>query len=391
LIRQDCNFTNTRGSSEFIDNLLLPPFCTPYHINFFFMKKIKYSISTLLAAVLVAQMAWAGNPDRQGEAGAAQLLLNPWARSAGFHSMNTSSVSGTEAMFLNVAGLANFKEKSTQITLGHTRYLEGADVAINALGFARRIGSGAFGISLMSMDFGGIEITSDATPGGSGAIYNPSFINLGVSYSHLFVDRSGNGKVLVGATAKVVSEAVTNANARTFALDAGVQYMSGPQDNFKFGVSLRNVGGRMRFGGEGLSFQVPNPDPAKPYLINYYNRSAVYELPSQLNIGTSYDFILNRTSALSVLGNFTSNAFARDQIGVAAEFRLRELFSARLGYKHELESNSVERTLDTGLSAGFSLTLPVTKNKETRLGLDYAFRATAVYQGIHNLGLRLEF
>jgi Type IX secretion system membrane protein PorP/SprF len=358
---------------------------------FLFMKKVKYTINALLAIALMTQSVWAGNPDRQGEAGAAQLLLNPWARSAGFHSMNTSSVSGTEAMFLNVAGLANFKEKSTQLTLGHTRYLEGADVGINALGFARRIGNGAFGISLMAMDFGGIEITTDATPGGSGAIYNPSFFNMGLSYSHLFVDRSGNGKVLVGTTAKIVSEAITNASARTFALDAGVQYMSGPQDNFKFGVSLRNVGGRMRFAGEGLSFQVPNPDPAKPYQLNYYNRSSVYELPSQLNIGTSYDFIFNRTSVISVLGNFTSNAFARDQIGVGAEFRLRELFAVRLGYKHELEADATERTLDTGLSAGFSLLLPVTKNKETRLGLDYGFRATNIYQGIHNLGLRLEF
>ena len=48
----------------------------------------------------------AGNPDRQGEAGANELLFNPWARSAGLHSMNTASIMGVEAMRLNIAGLA---------------------------------------------------------------------------------------------------------------------------------------------------------------------------------------------------------------------------------------------------------------------------------------------
>ena len=33
----------------------------------------------------------AGNPDRQGEAGAVQLLMNPWAPSAGLHSLGTSA------------------------------------------------------------------------------------------------------------------------------------------------------------------------------------------------------------------------------------------------------------------------------------------------------------
>ena len=41
--------------------------------------------------------ASAGNPDRQGEAGAYELLLNPWARTIGLHSMTTASVRGVEA------------------------------------------------------------------------------------------------------------------------------------------------------------------------------------------------------------------------------------------------------------------------------------------------------
>jgi hypothetical protein len=44
--------------------------------------------------LLLAGTVFAGNPDRQGEAGANQLLINPWARSAGLHTMGTANVTG---------------------------------------------------------------------------------------------------------------------------------------------------------------------------------------------------------------------------------------------------------------------------------------------------------
>ena len=82
--------------------------------------------------MLLAGSLLAGNPDRQGEAGANQLLINPWARSAGLHSMNTANVRGADAMFQNVAGLSRIQKMELQ--LAHTRYLEGADIKVNAFG-----------------------------------------------------------------------------------------------------------------------------------------------------------------------------------------------------------------------------------------------------------------
>ena len=134
----------------------------------------KYLYLLPLCILMMAGAAFAGNPDRQGEAGANQLLVNPWARSAGLHSLNTSYVSGTDALFLNVAGVARIKK--TQIQLAHTRYLEGAEININALGFAQRVGkSGAFGISLVSFDLGEFDLTTTDNPEGSGATFSLRF------------------------------------------------------------------------------------------------------------------------------------------------------------------------------------------------------------------------
>jgi hypothetical protein len=337
----------------------------------------------LFAAFLSMGTAIAGNPDRQGEAGANQLLINPWARCAGLHATNTANTSGAEALYLNVAGLARIS--GTQLQLGHTRYI--ADINLNALGFAQRVGNGGgtFGISLVAMDLGEFESTTTDNPGGSGATYSPTYFNMGISYAHLFAN-----KVSVGITAKLVNESVSNAGARAFALDAGVQYITGKDDNFKFGISLRNVGSKMQFRGEGLSKQLPNPGPVD-YNNTYYERSTAYELPSQLNIGASYDWLLGKTNRLTLLGNFTSNAFSRDQVGGGLELSVSKMFGLRVGYKAELDAPEAEATIDNGMSAGVSFSTPVRKGSDTRIALDYGYRQTKIFNGIHNLGLRLEF
>jgi hypothetical protein len=52
----------------------------------------------------------AGNEQRAGQAGASELLINPWARSSGWGGANTAGIKGLEALNLNVAGTAFTKK-----------------------------------------------------------------------------------------------------------------------------------------------------------------------------------------------------------------------------------------------------------------------------------------
>jgi hypothetical protein len=354
------------------------------------MKNIYLFISLSLLSLPGALLA--GNPDRQGEAGANQLLINPWARSAGFHSMNTANVTGVDALYLNVAGLTRINK--TQIQFCHTRYLDGADINLNAVGLAQKIGkkkSGSLGISLVSFDLGDFDFTTETSPEGTGATFSPTYFNLGVSYAHMFAN-----KVSVGVTGKMVSESTSSVQANAFAIDAGVQYVTGENDNFKFGISLRNVGSRMQFKGEGLSEQRPNPSPAFDYPVTYYQRASPYELPSQLNIGASYDWYLtSKDYRLTAVGNFTSNSFSRDLLGGGLEFGYRDLFALRVGYKSETDFSDLESSLDNGISAGFSVSVPLRKKEAEdvyipRMSIDYGYRSTDVFNGIHNIGVRID-
>lgn len=348
--------------------------------------------TTIIALAAASSMAWAGNPDRQGEAGAYELLINPWARSAGLHTMHTSGIRGAEAMQLNPAGLSRISR--TEIALGHTKYLVGTGININALGFATKISKGGtLGISLMLLDFGELQKTTVENPEG-GETFKPNFSNIGISYAYMFAN-----KISVGATVRLVNESLDNVSARATALDAGIQYVTGDKehnDKFKFGISLRNVGTKMVFRGQGLTEQRPNPEGTFTYPNSYYRRGAEYNLPSQLNIGMSYDLYLGGSTnefahRVTVLGNFVSNAFSRDNLGAGLEYALGDKFALRGGYKYEigLSTSDVDATVDSGPAAGASFMTPFKRGGASNLAIDYSWRSTNQWGGIHSLSLRI--
>jgi len=312
--------------------------------------------------------------------------IDPWARSAGLHSMSTSSVAGVEAMRINVAGLSRINKG--ELVIGNTRLYEGSTLGINSVGFATKAGkSGAFGISLVAMDFGEITVTTTGQPGGTGGTYTPSFFNLGLGYSYTYENR-----ISVGLLVRAISETLPDVSASGFAIDAGVQYVSGDRDEFKLGIALRNIGSPMEFAGEGLSFRTTAPLAEDAYEITVNQRAEDFELPSLLNIGMSYDFYFGETSFLRALANFTSNAFARDDIGIGAEFSFRDLVVLRGAYKLALDKGEdFEENLYTGFAGGVSIDVPLKRADNRIVGIDYAYRATNPFRGTHNFSLRLGF
>ena len=214
------------------------------------------------------------------------------------------------------------------------------------------------------------------------------YFNLGVSYANVF-----ENKVSVGATFRAVSESIADASATAIALDAGVQYVTGEQDNFKFGISLRNIGARLQFSGEGLDIDNEIEQGATSFGLTNSLRSDDFELQSVLNIGGSYDFLMGKKSRITLIGNYTSNAFSQDQAGGGLEFSFNELVMIRGGYKLDFgqtANSGLEEPLYTGPAAGVSLNIPVNKNDGApRIGIDYAYRTTKIFDGTHNIAVRI--
>lgn len=350
----------------------------------------------LLGAFLLPKSAWAGNPDRQGEAGAYELLLNPWARSAGLNGLVVSSVTGVEAMRFNPAGIGR-APSSTEVVVSHTQYMVGTGMSMTAGGLAQSIGkNGAIGLTLMAFNFGNIPLTTTKQPQG-GATFSPSFFNIGLGYSHTFRDEKGNEKISVGLTVRVVSESIANAAAMGVAFDAGVQYVTGANKQIKFGLALRNIGTKMKFQGDGLSFVGTAPNGNTSLTVE--QRVAGFELPSLLHIGASYDFWFpgetearqGKTNRLSLNAMFTANSFARDQYGLGLEYGFKEMLMLRAAFRYEGLMFDIDRasTISNGFTAGLSVQVPFKKGSSRKIAFDYAFELQKNFAGSHAFSLRL--
>jgi hypothetical protein len=358
------------------------------------MKHTTKILTVILAGTMFAGNSFAGNQDRAGQAGATELLLNPWARSSGFGSANVAGVRGLEGQFLNVAGTAFTKK--TEILFAHTNYLKSTGIGVNTFGFSQKVGaSGVLGLGFMSMNFGDIEVTTTEMPEGGLGKYPVSFMNIGLSYAKGFTDHIFGGLLVRG-----ISQSIPDAKAGGLALDAGIQYVAGKLNNAKFGISLKNVGPKMQFRGDGLFTPVINVNNNSTATLE--QRSEAFELPSQVNIGGGYDFYLggndsaSRAHRITLAGAFVSNSFTKDEFRIGLEYGFKTFLMLRAGYGYEKGIGNDDDTqtnyrtsAQKGLNAGFTIELPLNKEKGSTFGLDYSYRSTKPFDGTHSIGIRM--
>jgi hypothetical protein len=312
-------------------------------------------------------------------------------------------------MYSNVAGMA-FAVK-TEIGYSNTIYNVGSETMINGFGIAQSLGKegnskGVLGLSAMIMSLGDIPRTTIDYPEGNGT-FPATVTNIGVSYALSF-----SNYIHSGVSFKLINETTSNATATGFAIDAGVQYVTGENDQFKLGVVLKNIGLPMRYSGDGLFVRSHLNRNSFPSSILLPSES--FEMPALLGLGISYDFLfgdkngntgnkdITRADArnrITIAGSYIANAYSRDQFVLGLEYSLLEVFQVRGGYTVEnftFEDGSNKLIVNTtgnlaGPSAGMSILIPLNKNTESpsRLALDYSYRFTKSWNGCHAIGIRI--
>ena len=392
------------------------------------MKRI-YLILLISILGLVSSDLFAGNHQRAGQAGASQLLVNPWARTTGWGEAGVACVTGYESMHLNVAGLAFTKK--LEVGFNNSQYLVGTGLQVNAAALAIRVGENSvLGAMVNVYNWGEIEKTNEYMPEGGFGTYKPGYATIGVSYAREF-----SNSIYGGITIKMLNEHTDNIKSSGFAIDAGIQYITGfgkykdirNRDNIHFGITMKNVGTTMKYTGDGMTFVGFSPTGT---LMSVENRSQEYELPSLIKIGLSYHIrlapkvdeeedVVYSNHNLAIALNFTSNSFTKDQFHVGIEYSFMEYLFLRAGYTYEKGLYSVSdcTTWFNGPSAGITLQAPLKKREggksssrlsdgsspkkaiyglnttsvSTRpvLAIDYSYRFTNIMGGVHTFGLRV--
>ena len=239
------------------------------------------------------------------------------------------------------------------------------------------------------MQFGELDVTTTDQPDGTGATFKPSLLNFALSYAKTF-----SNSISAGMTIRIISESIPDASAQGLSIDAGVMYVAGERDQAKFGISLRNLGPTMKFTGDGFSIKAFFQGNENS--ISVYQRSESFELPTQLRIGASYDFLIGETSRLTAAANFTSNSFTKDQFGLGLEYSFKEILILHAGYNYETgitnAVNDPERTnAYNGLALGGTIEVPLSKKSDLKLGIDYAYQSTDNFNGTQSFGVRLKY
>ncbi|MEI6595134.1 MAG: PorV/PorQ family protein [Bacteroidota bacterium] len=351
----------------------------------------------IISGLIVFSSANAGNPDRAGGAGATQLLVNPYSRSAGFGGVNTASVRGVEAFQFNIAGLAY--TESTELVFARVNYLQGTGVNINTLSFAQSIGTGGnvIGLTISKWDFGNLPITSESQPDGTLGTFQPQVMNIGLAYAKKFSNSITGGMVL-----RYMSEGLTNLTSQGVGIDAGVQYQTAlnqknkiKKEDFRFGIGVRNIGPDMSYTGSGLSFKTIVNQSSGAQRTTYMGSQA-FNLPALVNIGAAYDIRLDAKGSetynhrLSPTGNFMYMAFSSNIVGLGVEYAYKESFMFRTAYswQQNITTPNAFESQYYGVSGGFTIQVPVSKSG-TLIGIDAGYTPTRVFNGIYNLGMRL--
>ncbi|HNQ69301.1 MAG TPA: hypothetical protein PKN32_13045, partial [Bacteroidales bacterium] len=173
------------------------------------------------------------------------------------------------------------------------------------------------------------------------------------------------------------------------------------RDNLRFGITMKNVGSTMKYTGDGMSFMGFSSNGTS---MTIEHRSQEFEMPSLIKIGFSYSFRLApKVDAVSetvssdhnlvIAANFTANSFSKDQIHFGMEYGFKDIFFLRGGYIYEkgiigsdVDSRS---TAFTGPAAGMSLQVPVNKENKSVMAIDYSYRFTNPFRGVHTFGVRI--
>ena len=349
-----------------------------------FSKTILFSVTLVMSTT-----SFAGNGDRVGSAGATELLINPWARGIGMGDAGIASNIGLAATFTNIAGLA-FTPK-TEVMFDRTNWLGGAGIVMNSAGLAQRINeSTVFSVSINSLSFGDIDITTVNQPEGGIGEFTPRYSNFNVGIARAF-----SKSIYAGVNVKIISESISNIKGNGIGLDFGIRYVTGEEDNIKFGITLKNVGPTMNYSGDGLSRLIEYPETGLQATLE--QRPNSFELPSLLSIGGSYDFNFTENDKLTIAAGFSANSFSYDQIKIGADFGkeiAQAAFHITVGYIYEKGILNKEFVIDgratalNGLTAGVSIDAIVGK-KSNRLGIQYSYRTVSNFSGIHTIGVAI--
>lgn len=331
------------------------------------MKKLLLALSVVFSAQAAqAQVLPSFGNSRTGTTGMQFLKLAPDARSTGMAGSYISTTSDLSALYWNPAALSRIDTARYHMQVGNTMYFAGINMAWGAFGM--RSGQQSFwGISVLSLNTGDMEETTEFQPTGTGRTFSPSNLVIGASYARILTSNFS-----FGMTGKYAREGMAGVAVNNVMFDLGLDYRIKEVRNLRFAVTLTNFGINVQPSGKVSVLKTDGEQE----ISSFENIS----VPTTFRLGASIDAIQKDKQNLRIGVQLNHPSDNNETLAIGAEYLLRKMLYIRTGYEFGQD--------ETGFPPlGLGLVFP---RRFGKISIDYSLNNKTKLGNVHRLTLGLQ-
>ena len=314
---------------------------------------------TFFLSEVGAQVIPSFGGSRTGTTGMQFLKISPDARSAGLAGNGIATVSDLSSTYWNPAGLVKLDSQKIHFQFGHTAYF--ADLAMEYGAVAFRFEESALALSIISLNSGDMNVTTEFQPNGTGEVFSSSSSTFSISFAKYLTDRFN-----FGVNLKLARESLAGINTNNALLDFGFQYDIGLA-NTRFAVSMTNFGFNVSPSGELKLLKLTGAESADDF--------EQISVPAVFRIGMAWDALTTNKHLLTALAQLNHPTDNNETFGLAAEYSYQDIFFWRMGYELGADEQGIPSFgagLKTKRNFG-SFSIDYGFNNKNRLGTTHRF------------------
>jgi len=278
-------------------------------------------------------------------------------------------IDDSTACYWNPAGLADVE--GTDCTFTDVEWI--ADMRLVSGTFAHKFGFGTIGGLFTMLMVGEMERTTEYDID-TGETFTATDMVVSGTYARRLIDRFA-----FGGTIKYVREKIDTYTSQGIAFDLGTTYITGFK-SLKMGISIRNFGPEMKFGG---TFQELQRDK-----VTYEEKEFdSYSLPISVALGISYDFFEGSDNhLLTVALDAIHPNDGPEKVNIGAEYWIKNMLALRGGYLIPTGTFASEEPRSFAAGIGFKYDMG-----GTGIRFDYAYSDYGVLNPVHRATVGFSF
>lgn len=320
---------------------------------------MKKFITSLFILFLVANNA--NSQDKVGTVSAPFLSLASSARGTAMGGAFVAISNDENALIYNPGGLAQVNKNT--VSFSNANYFVGSSyqdftAIINNGNF------GAFAIRAFVLNYGEIPVTTIQNPEGTGELFSPMDLSIGLTYSRYLTTSFS-----FGATVKYVSQQIWNSSATGFAVDLGVLYKSSFK-NLRIGMSITNFGTDMTMSGDNLkqAYDIAPENNGNNDRLPVYLATNAWAMPLNFRVGLAMDIYETTLNKITLAVDAKHPSDNSEALDLGAEYGFKNMVFLRAGYRNMFTSMAS----DAGFAAGFGLNYEL--NSRNSIRIDYSYQ-----------------